>query len=212
MKSKDKDKDENAEIEIKAILLGNSGVGKTNLINTSIGLPFNESENFTSNGGFVQKIINIKNKKYIINLFDTPGQENYESITKIFLKKSQIIIFVYDITDIKSFKDIEKCINISKGLVNNDCVCGILGNKNDLYTGQQVQKEEAQKYAALKKMKFQLVSAKEDPIYFDIFLKGLLEEFIMGPSPIETRETLILKDENKKRRKKSKYGCECLIF
>jgi GTPase SAR1 family protein len=58
------DIDENDEIIIKTILIGNSGVGKTNLINTSIGEEFNEKENCTTGGSFVQKKITINNKNY----------------------------------------------------------------------------------------------------------------------------------------------------
>ena len=51
---------ENEKDEIKIILVGDSGVGKTNLINTSIGLEFNQNDNATASGSFVSKIIQIK--------------------------------------------------------------------------------------------------------------------------------------------------------
>jgi GTPase SAR1 family protein len=58
-------KNENEEEEIKVILIGDSGVGKTNLINTSVGLKFNQAENPTVSGSFVSKNIIINDKKYI---------------------------------------------------------------------------------------------------------------------------------------------------
>ena len=59
--------------EIKAILLGEAGVGKTNLLNTSIGLNFNENIAPTIASSYMEKIININGKNYIIllNLFNS---------------------------------------------------------------------------------------------------------------------------------------------
>ena len=180
------------KIQIKAILLGNSGVGKTNLINTCVGMEFDHGTIPTTSGAFVQKNIKIDDKEYIINLWDTAGQETYKSLTKIFLKKSQIVIFVYDITDLKSFKDLESWIKISEEMIDNDFVSAIVGNKIDLYMIEQVNEETARKYAESKGMLFQLVSAKDNPKSFSNFLKELIEEQI-GISKSEIREQLSLR-------------------
>ena len=180
------------KIQIKAILLGNSGVGKTNLINTCVGMEFDHGTVPTTSGAFVQKNIKIDDKEYIINLWDTAGQETYKSLTKIFLKKSQIVIFVYDITDLKSFKDLESWIKISEEMIDNDFVSAIVGNKVDLYMIEQVNEETARKYAESKGMLFQLVSAKDNPKSFSNFLKELVEEQI-GISKSEIREQLSLR-------------------
>ena len=180
------------KIQIKAILLGNSGVGKTNLINTCVGMEFDHGTVPTTSGAFVQKNIKIDDKEYIINLWDTAGQETYKSLTKIFLKKSQIVIFVYDITDLKSFKDLESWIKISEEMIDNDFVSAIVGNKVDLYMIEQVNEETARKYAESKGMLFQLVSAKDNPKSFSNFLKELVEEQI-GISKSEIREQISLR-------------------
>ncbi len=180
------------KIQIKAILLGNSGVGKTNLINTCVGMEFDHGTVPTTSGAFVQKIIKIDDKEHIINLWDTAGQETYKSLTKIFLKKSQIVIFVYDITDLKSFRDLESWIKISEEMIDNDFVSAIVGNKVDLYMIEQVNEETARKYAESKGMLFQLVSAKENPNSFSNFLKELVEDQV-GISKSEIREQLSLR-------------------
>ena len=180
------------KIQIKAILLGNSGVGKTNLINTCVGMEFDHGTVPTTSGAFVQKNIKIDDKEYIINLWDTAGQETYKSLTKIFLKKSQIVIFVYDITDLKSFKDLESWIKISEEMIDNDFVSAIVGNKVDLYMIEQVNEETARKYAESKGMLFQLVSAKDNPKSFSNFLKELVEEQI-GISKSEIRKQISLR-------------------
>ena len=163
-------------IDIKAILLGNSGVGKTNIINTCVGLNFESGNNPTSSGSFVSKNIKLKDKSYIINLWDTAGQERYKSITKIFLKKSEIVFFVYDITDKKSFNDLQEWIDICKEMIENEYVGAIIGNKIDLYMNEQVNEDEALKFAESKGLLFKLISAKKEPKVFETFLKELIEE------------------------------------
>ena len=162
--------------EIKAILLGNSGVGKTNLINTSVGKKFEEGYNITLNISFCQKSYEIDGEQYSVNLWDSAGQEAYDSITKIFLKNAKIVIFVYDITDKASFDALEKWITYAKEVINNNYVSAILGNKVDLFINESVKEEDARNYAHSKGMKFQLVSAKENPKLFSIFLKELIQE------------------------------------
>ena len=196
------DEDENLEkIPLKVILLGNSGVGKTNLINTCIGMEFDHGNIPTTSGSFVQKTIEIEDKIYLLNLWDTAGQETYKSLTKIFLKKSNIVIFVYDITDLKSFKDLESWIQISDEMIENNFLCAIVGNKTDLYMREQVNEEQARKYAESKGMQFQLVSAKENPKVFGLFLKELIENH-EGITKTDTKEliniTKLIKEDRKK--------------
>ena len=199
--------DDQQNNSMKVILLGNSGVGKTNLINTSVGQNFQEDTSATTTGTFSQKNIKIGDEIYTLNLWDTAGQEKYESITKIFLKKSEIVIFVYDITDAKSFKDLEKWIKLTEEMIDNDHVCGIIGNKEDLFSREQVKGETAKKYADSKKMQFQLVSAKDHPAGFINFLKELVVEH-KGLSKPEKRDTIGLSKENYKTSKKNQK-CNC---
>jgi small GTP-binding protein len=202
--NKEQVEEDEEKIEIKAVLLGNSGVGKTNLINTCVGMNFEENTNTSTSGSFVQKNITIDNKNYIINLWDTAGQERYKSITKIFLKKSELVIFVYDITDLNSFKDLPEWITLAKEMIDNDYICAIVGNKSDLYMREQVNEEEAKKFAESKGWQFQLVSAKKNPTTFSVFLKELLEER-EGLSKSELKDSSsLLKNELNVRDKKSK--------
>ena len=199
--------DDQQDNSMKVILLGNSGVGKTNLINTSVGQTFQIDSSVTTSGSFSHKDIKIGDETYGLNLWDTAGQEKYESITKIFLKKSEIVIFVYDITDAKSFKDLEKWISLCEEVIDNDHVCGIVGNKEDLYSIEQVKAETARNYAKSKKMQFKLVSAKDNPAGFIYFLTELVMEH-KGLSKPEKRETIGLSKENHKATKNNQK-CSC---
>ena len=160
--------------EIKIILIGNSGVGKTNLINISIGLNFNHVENTTASSSFVAKEFIINDEKYTANLWDTAGQEAYRGITQLFFRGSEIVILVYDICSPTSFNALEEWYDLCEGTINNEHIYAIIGNKNDLYLESQVKEEDAKKYAESKKAKFKLVSAKEDPESFINFVQDLI--------------------------------------
>ena len=164
-------------IEIKAILVGSSGVGKTNLINVTVGQGFNESSKPTNCCNLLQKNLEINNIKYVINLWDTIGQEAYKGISKLFFREAQIVIFVYDITSKDSFLNLEEWIQMANDIIDGEYISGIVGNKNDLYLHSQVSEAEAREYAINKNMKFRLVSAKEDPKSFEEFLIELVKEF-----------------------------------
>ena len=198
------DFDENEEedtISIKAILIGDVFVGKTSLINVSIGLDFNPTEKATISSTYVEKKITIDSQKYCINLWDTAGQETLKSLTKLFFKGSQIVIFVYDITDKKSFVGLKQWVEEVEKIIENKYVCGIVGNKKDLYSKEQVNEDEAIEYAKSKGMKFKLVSAKDNPKLFNDFLEELVKD---GKNIFERRKSMSLKTVKKKKDK-----CNC---
>ena len=197
-----KENDEEDSIEIKAILVGGSGVGKTNLINVTVGKEFNPASTSTSCCSMVQKHLVINNNKFLINLWDTMGQESYKCISKLFFRDSQIVIFVYDITSYDSFKGLEDWINLANDTLNNDYISGIVGNKNDLYLDNKVPQEEAESFALSKKMKFRLVSAKESPQEFEDFLQELIKLYKIP----ERRKKTVLKKEPEKE---NKNKCNC---
>ena len=168
----------NDENEIKVILVGESGTGKTSLINVAVGLSFNPDIVTTSSSTYVQKNFQISGKEYILNLWDTIGQERYRSLTKIFIKDSKIVIFVYDITKKKTFDELEFWIKTIEEILGKEIIIGIVGNKNDLYLNEKVKEEVALKYAKSKGAFFKTTSAKADPLSFIKFLELLLVEYI----------------------------------
>ena len=185
-------------VELKAILVGDSGVGKTNLINVCMGQGFNEESKPTNCCSLLQKNITINNLKYIINLWETMGQEAYKGISKLFFRESQIVIFVYDITSRESFNNLEEWIQMANDVINADYISGIVGNKNDLFLKSEVTEEEAQKYAEEKKIKFRLVSAKEDPEGFENFLIELVKSIKF---PENHTKTVLTNNDKKKKLK-----------
>ena len=193
--------------EIKVILVGESGTGKTSLINIAMGVKFVEGvEASTSTASFVTKKIKIGGKSYSLNLWDTIGQEKFRSLTKIFIKDSKIVIFVYDITRLESFKGLDYWFKTIKEVLGDVPVLGIAGNKSDLFMKEQVKEEDAEKYAENKNVSFKLTSAK-NPLSFNNFLEDLLKQYITkSGGVIESTEGKKLED-NKKSNDKKKRCC-----
>ena len=85
---------------IKVIVVGNQSVGKTNLINISIGKAFDSHTLATLAQNYSIKTIEYNGINYILEIWDTIGQEKLRTINKLFYKNSKIVIFVYDITSL----------------------------------------------------------------------------------------------------------------
>ena len=191
--------------EIKVILVGDSGVGKTCLINITIGIPFNENEKSSSASSFSKKKININKKQYIINLWDTMGQERLRYLTQLFFNNAKIVIFVYDITNKQSFKELDFWFKTIQDVLGNEPVIGIAGNKKDLVMKEEVPEEEAQKFADEKKVPLKLTSAK-NPLSFNSFLEDLIKKYIeKNGGKIESGEGQKL--ENKDNKKPGNKKC-----
>ena len=197
--------DENLANIIKVILVGDSGTGKTNLITVAAGFEFNSNSLTTTSCSYIQKIINKEGKEYKINLWDTIGQEKYRSLTKIFLKDSKIVIFVYDITSKESFESLVFWKKIIDEVLGTTPIFGVVGNKNDLYFNEKVKEEEGEEYAKSIGAKFLLTSVKNDSKGFIQFLNIMLDEYLKKDfDEIERIESITI---NKMPKKKKKNCC-----
>ena len=191
--------------KIKIILLGNEAVGKTALINAYEDKAFSEVTASTIGSGFIQKKVKINEKEYIVQLWDTAGQEKFRSVSKIYFKDSDIVIFVYDITNEKSFNDLgEFWIGYVKDLIGNDKVFGIASNKIDLFENKKVEKEEGEKFAEDNGALFCETSAKEDPKGFQKFVNDLIVTYISKRKNVKKEQNINL---NKNKLKKNKKNC-----
>ena len=131
-------------LKLKLVLLGDSGVGKTNLISQYISNNFNQNSKATIGVEFFCKTYKINKKKVIkVEIWDTAGQERYKSITSVYYKGAKGAIIVYDITSRKSFNNIDKWIEEIKEKTNKDIKLIIIGNKIDLEEQREISTKEA---------------------------------------------------------------------
>ena len=95
--------------EIKVILLGDTGVGKTSIINRYISNTFSNVLTATPGASFTSKTIFLKdyNQSIKFEIWDTAGQEKYRALAKVFYKTAAVCILVYDITRKTSFEELK---------------------------------------------------------------------------------------------------------
>ena len=133
------------EVTLKFIILGDSGVGKTNLLLRYVGESFSENYIATLGIDFKMKNIIYKDLKISLQIWDTAGQERFRSITKSFLKGTDGIIFMYDISKKDSFLNLKNWIAEIDNSKLPDVKFVICGNKIDLEENRQVTEEMKKK-------------------------------------------------------------------
>ena len=132
------------DLKLKLILLGDSGVGKTNLISRYISNSFDENTRATIGVEFFCKNFRVNKKRTIkVEIWDTAGQERYKAITSVYYKGAKGAFIVYDITSRKTFENIDKWIGEIKERTTDDVKLIIIGNKTDLNNEREVKSEEA---------------------------------------------------------------------
>ena len=207
----EEEEDDDDDFDIKVILVGETGTGKTSLISTSIGLEFKEKLDSTQSSSIFQKKMNINDKIYIINLWDTIGQEKFRSLTKLFMKGAKIVIFVYDITKLDTFKQLDFWFKSTKEVLGEKPIIAIVGNKSDLYYKEAIKEEEGEAYANKKGVPFKLTSAKI-PKSFDELLEELVKKYIEKierKRELSVVDALKLNEKKKKTEKKNKKNKGC---
>ena len=130
------------DYKIKIIIVGDSGVGKTNLISRFSSDKFDKNSKATIGVEFIYKTLRINKDIFKIELWDTAGQERYKSITSAYYKGARGAIIVYDITSEKTFNNIETWIHEVKGKASNNLRIMIIGNKTDLYKDRKISLEK----------------------------------------------------------------------
>ena len=171
---------ENLIKRINVAFIGNTFVGKTNLIKKATGLEFTEHYLSTIGLEQVYKRINVEQKEYNLVFWDTSGQERFRAITKTIYRKCKIIIFIYDITNKESFEELQSVwLPEAQNILGNDFIIGIIANKSDLYQEEKITKEQGEEYANEINAKFLSFSAKTGSTYeLDNFLEDLLKDYI----------------------------------
>ncbi|OHT03267.1 Vacuolar protein sorting-associated protein 21 [Tritrichomonas foetus] len=138
---------------VKIVFIGDSGVGKSSIIgkyDTGL-MPAEVLPTIGAN--YLSKMFQIDDAEIELRMWDTAGQETYQSLAPIYFLNSMIAFVVFDITQRSTFQNINSWITQLGEYGNSEVVIAIVANKIDLETERVVTKSEceqlAQKYDAL---------------------------------------------------------------
>ena len=148
---------------MKLILVGDSGVGKTNILSKYLKNNFDPDSKATVGVEFGTKNIEIDNKKIKVQIWDTAGQERYKSITSTYYKGAKGAFIVYDITRKSTFDNIDKWIGDLKNNGDENMIVYLVGNKSDLNDMREVRKDEAM----TKSEKYNIAFSETSALYGD---------------------------------------------
>ena len=130
-------------LSFKLVLIGDSGVGKTNLASRYIFNKFSFENNTTVGVEYFSKNIIIDNLKFKIHIWDSAGQERFRSITKCYYRGAKGAFVVFDITKPESFENTGKWIDELINTGDKDLIIYVIGNKSDLTLLRKVSYEQA---------------------------------------------------------------------
>ena len=200
--------------EIKLIILGDTGVGKTSIINRYIENKFTDNIPSTVGSNYIGKNLKRGDKQYVLNIWDTTGQEKYRSVTKLFVQEAKIVVLVYSINSKESFNVLDIWYKQVLDICGENIIIAVVGNKTDLFDQNEyedkelVSDEEGKKYAADKNALFKLVSAKIDGKGINTLFDELLDEYIKrNPNSNSQLSSFQLNPPNNKKIKKKENCC-----
>ena len=191
---------DNYDLILKLVLIGDSGVGKTNILSRYNNNEFSLATQPTVGVEFGNKIIKKENKSIKLQLWDTAGQERYKAITNAFYKGSKGAFVVYDITRKSSFLNIDKWIGELKTNGSDDILIILVGNKTDLEDKREVSIEDGEKKAKQYGIAFcETSDIKKKNIEYAFNI--LIDEIILEIENAKQKEMKNNKSNNKKKSK-----------
>ena len=155
---------------LKFIVIGDSSVGKSNILLRYTQNEFNQEYQSTIGVEFGAKNIKINNKIYRIQIWDTAGQENFRSITRAYYKNSVCALVVYDITKRESFENVQSWIQDCRNQSPKTIFMVLVGNKSDLNDKREVSYDDGKDLAEKNNMLFFETSAKNGDGVKDLFV------------------------------------------
>ena len=158
-------------LTFKFLVIGNSLVGKTSLVKRLCSNEFSESCDPTIGIEFMTHKIKINNTKVYLQIWDTAGQEKYQSLGKMYYRDSLAVLLVFSLTDYSSFEDLEKWYNDARKLCHPNAKILLVCNKVDLIEQRCVSKFDVDQFAKARNIEYIETSAKDNTNVEEAFNK-----------------------------------------
>ncbi|KAG0475327.1 hypothetical protein HPP92_015013 [Vanilla planifolia] len=145
----------------KIVLIGDSGVGKSNILSRFTRNEFSLDSKSTIGVEFATKTLQIEGKTVKAQIWDTAGQERYRAITSAYYRGAVGALLVYDITKRQTFENIQRWLRELRDHADSNIVVMMAGNKSDLNHLRAVSAEDAKLLAEKEGLSFLETSALE---------------------------------------------------
>jgi Ras-related protein Rab-11A len=136
-------KDDEYDYLFKVVLIGDSGVGKSNLLSRFTRNQFNLESKSTIGVEFATRSIKVDSKTIKAQIWDTAGQERYRAITSAYYRGAVGALLVYDISKASTYENVERWLNELRDHADSNIVIMLVGNKSDLRHLRAVTTEQA---------------------------------------------------------------------
>jgi len=164
---------------VKLVVVGDTNVGKTSLVNRYVEDTFSDSLGNTVGVDFFACKMQLFGQTHTVQLWDTAGQERFKSVVKCYFKSASGVLLIFDLTARESFKHIETWLLDIDENINPSTAKVLVGNKADLTENRAVSYEEARAFAESRKMMYFETSAKSAlgvDVLFESIVKNIVEE------------------------------------
>lgn len=153
--------DDDYDYLFKLVLIGDSGVGKSNLLSRFAKNEFSLESKSTIGVEFATRSIRVDDKIVKAQIWDTAGQERYRAITSAYYRGAVGALLVYDVTRHVTFENVERWLKELRDHTDANIVIMLVGNKADLRHLRAVSTEDATAFAEREKTFFMETSALE---------------------------------------------------
>ncbi|GLB35535.1 putative rab subfamily of small GTPases [Lyophyllum shimeji] len=149
----------NYDYLFKVVLIGDSGVGKSNLLSRFTRNEFNLESKSTIGVEFATRSINVDGKTVKAQIWDTAGQERYRAITSAYYRGAVGALLVYDIAKHATYVNVTRWLKELRDHADSNIVIMLVGNKSDLKHLRAVPTDEAKAFATENGLSFIETSA-----------------------------------------------------
>ncbi|KAA8499801.1 Ras-related protein Rab-11B [Porphyridium purpureum] len=167
--------DDEYDYLFKVVLIGDSGVGKSNLLSRFTRNEFNLESKSTIGVEFATRSIQVDGKIVKAQIWDTAGQERYRAITSAYYRGAVGALLVYDISKKGTFENVSRWLKELKDHADANIVIMLVGNKSDLQHLRAVTTEEGTKFSAGNSLSFIETSALDATNVNEAFTRILTE-------------------------------------
>ncbi|XAR56285.1 hypothetical protein NMG60_11036709 [Bertholletia excelsa] len=153
--------DEEYDYLFKVVLIGDSGVGKSNLLSRFTRNEFCLESKSTIGVEFATRTLQVEGRIVKAQIWDTAGQERYRAITSAYYRGALGALLVYDVTKPTTFENVSRWLKELRDHADSNIVIMLIGNKTDLKHLRAVATEDAQGFAEKEGLSFIETSALE---------------------------------------------------